>query len=153
MRSQRIGHDRAKKHLYIRASLIVGKESTCNAGDPGLISGSGRTAGEGIGYPLQFSWASPVAQLVKSVCNEGDLDSIPGLGRSPREGKGYHSSILAQRIPRTILYVVVCIRQSQPPNSSLPFLSSLVTISLFSISVTLFLFYKLVHLFHFLRFC
>ena len=44
----------------------VGKESTCNAGDPGLIPGSGRSAGEGIGYPLQDSWASLVAQLVKS---------------------------------------------------------------------------------------
>ena len=30
----------------------VGKESTCNAGDPGLVPGSGRSAGEGIGYPL-----------------------------------------------------------------------------------------------------
>ena len=36
----------------------VGKESTCNAGDPGLIPGLGRSAGEGIGYPLQYSWAS-----------------------------------------------------------------------------------------------
>ena len=44
----------------------VGKESTCNAGDPGLIPESGRSAGEGIGYPLQYSWASPVAQLVKN---------------------------------------------------------------------------------------
>ena len=44
----------------------VGKESTCNAGDPGSISGSGRSAGEGIGYPLQYSWASLVAQLVKN---------------------------------------------------------------------------------------
>ena len=70
--------------------ISVGKESVCNAGDPSLISRLGRSAGEGIGYPLQFSWASPVAQLVKSVCNEGDLGSIPGLGRSPREGKGYH---------------------------------------------------------------
>ena len=67
----------------------AGKQSACNAGDPCLIPGSGRAPGEGIGYPLQFSWASPVAQLVKSVCNEGDLDSIPGLGRSPGEGKGY----------------------------------------------------------------
>ena len=33
----------------------VGKESTCNAGDPGSIPGSGRSAGEGIGYPLQYS--------------------------------------------------------------------------------------------------
>ena len=44
----------------------VGKESTCNAGDLGLISGSGRSAGEGISYLLQYSWASLVAQLVKN---------------------------------------------------------------------------------------
>ena len=44
----------------------VGKESACNAGDPGLIPGSGRSAGEGIGYLLQYSWASLVAQLVKN---------------------------------------------------------------------------------------
>ena len=45
----------------------VGKESACNAGDPGSIPGSGRSAGEGIGYPLQYSWASLVAQLVKNL--------------------------------------------------------------------------------------
>ena len=44
----------------------VGKESTCNAGDPGLNPGSGRSAGERIGYPLQYSRASLVAQLVKN---------------------------------------------------------------------------------------
>ena len=44
----------------------TGKESTCNAGDPSSISGSGRSAGEGIGYPLQYSWASLVAKLVKN---------------------------------------------------------------------------------------
>ena len=44
----------------------VGKESTCNSGDPGLIPGSGRSAREGIGYPLQYSWASLAAQLVKN---------------------------------------------------------------------------------------
>ena len=44
----------------------VGKESTSNAGDPGLFPGSGRPPGEGIGYPLQHSWASLVAQLVKN---------------------------------------------------------------------------------------
>ena len=44
----------------------VGKESACNAGDPGSIPGSGRFAGEGIGYPLQYFWASLVAQLVKN---------------------------------------------------------------------------------------
>ena len=70
----------------------VGKESTCNVGDPGLIPRLGRSPGEGIGYPLQYSWASLVAQPVKNLpamwetCNVG---SIPGLGRSPGEGKGY----------------------------------------------------------------
>ena len=44
----------------------VGKESACNAGDPGLIPVSGRSPAEGIGYPLQYSWASPVAQLVEN---------------------------------------------------------------------------------------
>jgi len=42
----------------------VGKESTCNAGDPSSIPGSGRPAGEGIGYTLQYSWAFLMAQLV-----------------------------------------------------------------------------------------
>ena len=45
----------------------VGKESTCSAGDPGFIPGLGRSAGEGIGNPLQYSWASLVAQLVKNL--------------------------------------------------------------------------------------
>ena len=44
----------------------VGKESTCNAGDPSSIPGSGRSTGEGVGYPLQYSWASLVTQLVKN---------------------------------------------------------------------------------------
>ena len=43
----------------------VGKEFACNAGDPSSIPGLGRTPAEGIGYPLQYSWASLVAQLVK----------------------------------------------------------------------------------------
>ena len=67
----------------------VGKESACNAGDPSLIPGLGRSAGEEIGYPLQYSWTSLVAQLVKNPLAVGDLDSIPGLGRSPGEGNGY----------------------------------------------------------------
>ena len=45
----------------------VGKESTCNAEDPGLIPGLGRSPGEGKGYPLHYSWASLVAQLVKNL--------------------------------------------------------------------------------------
>ena len=68
----------------------VGKESACNEGNPGLIPGLRRSPGEGIGYALQYSWASLVAQLVKNpTCSARDLGSIPGLGRSPGEGKGY----------------------------------------------------------------
>ena len=47
-------------------SISVGKKSTCNAGDPSWILGSGRSAGEGIAYPLYYSCASLVAQLVKN---------------------------------------------------------------------------------------
>ena len=50
--------------------------------DPGSIPGSGRSAGEEIGYPLQYSSASLVAQLVKNcACNAEDLSLVPGLGR------------------------------------------------------------------------
>ena len=47
-------------------SSSVGKESACNAEDPGSIPGSGRSTEEGIGYPLQYSWASLVTYLVKN---------------------------------------------------------------------------------------
>ena len=49
----------------------VGKESACNAGDPGLIPGLGGSTGEGIGYPLQCSWVFLVAQLVKNLSGCG----------------------------------------------------------------------------------
>ena len=45
----------------------AGKESACDAGDPGSIPGLGRSPGEGISYPLQYSWASLVAQLVNNL--------------------------------------------------------------------------------------
>ena len=45
----------------------AGKESACNAGDTSLISGPGRSLRKGIGYPLQYSWASLVAQMVKNL--------------------------------------------------------------------------------------
>ena len=44
----------------------AGKESTCNVGDLGSIPGLGRSPGEGVGYPLQYSWASNMAQLIKN---------------------------------------------------------------------------------------
>ena len=74
----------------------VGKESAWNAGDPGLIPGSGRSSGEGIGYPLQYSWASLVAQLVKKspAMQETWVQSL--VWEDPLEkGKAAHSSILA----------------------------------------------------------
>ena len=82
----------------------VGKESPCNAGDPGSsIPGSGRSPREGIGYPLQYSWASLVAQLVKNLPAMWET-WVQSLGwEDPLEkGKATHSSILTQRIPWTI---------------------------------------------------
>ena len=77
----------------------VGKEFACNAGDPGSIPGSGRSAGEGIGYPFQYSWASLVAQLVKNPPTMWET-WVQSLGwEDPLEkGKATHSSILAWRI-------------------------------------------------------
>ena len=78
----------------------AGKESTCNAGDPGLIPGSGRSTGEGIAYPLQYSWASLVAQLVKnpSAMQETCVRSL-GWEDLLETGKATLSSILTWRIP------------------------------------------------------
>ena len=74
----------------------VGKESVCNAGDPSLIPGSGRSAEEGIGYPLQYSWASLVAQLVKNPpAIQGTWVRSLGWEDTWEKGKSTHSSILA----------------------------------------------------------
>ena len=68
----------------------VGKESTCNSGDSGSIPGSGRSTGEGIGYPLQYSLGFPGGSTCEECTHSvGDLGLIPGLGRPPRKGKGY----------------------------------------------------------------
>ena len=81
----------------------IGKESACNAGDPGSIPESGRSAGEGIGYPLQYSWASLVAQLVKNLptMQEAWVRSL-GWEDPLEKGKATHSSMLAWRIPWTV---------------------------------------------------
>ena len=80
----------------------VGKKSTCNAGDPGSIPGSGRSPGEGIGYPFQYSWASPVAQLVKNPPAMWETWVLSLSWEDPLEkGKATHFSILAWRIPWT----------------------------------------------------
>ena len=81
----------------------VGKESTCNAGDTSSVPGSGRSTGEGIGYPLQYSWASLVAQLVKNLPAMWETWVLSLGWEDPLEkGKGTHSSILAWRIPWTV---------------------------------------------------
>ena len=79
------------------------KEFASNARDLGSIPGSGRCAGEGIGYPLQYSWASLVAQLVKNGPEMWEI-WVQSLGwEDPLEkGKATHSSILAWRIPWTL---------------------------------------------------
>ena len=77
--------------------------SAWNVGDPGSIPGSGRSPGEGIGYPLQYSWASLVVQLVKNPLAmwETWVQSL-GWADPLEKGKATHSSILAWRIPRTV---------------------------------------------------
>ena len=93
-------------YMWAVPDSSVGKESACNAGDPGSIPGLGRSAGEGIGYPLQYSWASLVAQLVKNLPPMWET-WVQSLGwEDPlKKGKATHSSILAWRIPETILTI------------------------------------------------
>ena len=72
----------------------VGKESACNAGDPGSIPVWRRATREGIGFS-----GFPCGSAGKeSACNVGDLGLIPGLGRSLGKGKATHSSILAWNV-------------------------------------------------------
>ena len=80
----------------------VGIESACNPGDPGLIPGSRRPPGKGIDYPLQYSWASLVAQTVKNplAMQETWVRSL-GWEEPLEKGTATHSSILTWRIPWT----------------------------------------------------
>ena len=77
----------------------AGKDSTCNAGDPALIPGLGSSPREGIGYPLQYPWASLVAQMVKNLPAMWET-WVRSLGwEGPlEESMATHSSILAWRI-------------------------------------------------------
>ena len=76
----------------------AGKESACNAGDPGSIPGLRRSAREGIGYPLHYSWASLRAQQVKNVPAKQET-WVSSLGwEDPLEKRtATQSSILAWR--------------------------------------------------------
>ena len=72
-----------------------GKESACNAGDPGSIPGLGRSAGGGIGYPLQYPWASLVAQLVKNV---------PALQETWVRSLGWENPWRRERLPTPVFW-------------------------------------------------
>ena len=107
MGSYRVRHDwsdlAAAAAVYIYRAFSgssAGKKSACNAGDPGSILGSGRYPGEGIGYPLQYSCTSLVAQTIKNppAMRETWVWSL-GWDDPLEEGMATHSSILAWRIP------------------------------------------------------
>ena len=92
-------------HTVFCGIRSAGKESACNGRDPGSIPGWGRFPGEGIGYPLQYSQASLMAQLVKKKNPPPIWETwVWSLGwEDPLEkGTATHSSILAWRIPWTV---------------------------------------------------
>ena len=81
----------------------VGKEFTCNAGDPSQIPGQGRSPGEGIGYPFQYAWASLVAELVKNSPAMWETWIRSLSWEDPLEKEMVtHSSTVAWRIPWTV---------------------------------------------------
>ena len=88
-----------KSHKGFPGSSAL-KESICNEGDPGLIPGSGRPPGEGIGFLLQNSCASLVVQMVKNLPALWET-WVQSLGWEDllEEGMATHSSIIAWRIP------------------------------------------------------
>ena len=64
--------------------ISAGNESAGDAGDPGSITGLGRSPGAGIGYPLQYFWVSPMAQKVKKICLQcGRLGFDPWVEKIP----------------------------------------------------------------------
>ena len=111
LRLQNFGHlirrdNSLEKILMLgKASLIAQlvKNPPAMQETPGLIPGLGRSAGEGIGYPLQYSWASLVAQLVRNLLTMRETWVLSLGWEDPLEkGKATHSSVLAWRIPWTV---------------------------------------------------
>ena len=81
--------------LFTNIYSSVGKESACNAGDPGLIPGLVRSPGEGIGYPIQYSWASLVAHLVKNP---------PAVWETWVRSLGWEDPWRRERLPTPVLW-------------------------------------------------
>ena len=111
--------------LRILPGISVGKESACNVGDLDSIPGSGRSPEEGIGYPLQDSWASLGGSDGKeSACNVGDL----GWEDPLEKGMATHSSILAWGIPMdrgtwwATVHRITELDTAEHPSTALPFL-------------------------------
>ena len=86
-------------HVYTNnigfSGSSAGKESTCHARDPNLIPGSGRSAGEGIGYPLQYSWTSQVTQLVKN---------LPAVWETEAWSLGWEDPWRRERLPTPVFW-------------------------------------------------
>ena len=83
--------------------ISVDKESACKAGDLGSIPGSGRSTGDWIGYPLLYSWAFLMVQLVKNLPAMWETLVLSLVWEDPVEkGKATHSNIVTWRIPWTM---------------------------------------------------
>ena len=98
-----MGLQRVRHNLVTGHGFPVGKESSCTAGDSSLIPGSGRSTGEEMSNPLQYYWASLVAQLVKNppAMWETWVQSLVWED-TLEQGKATHSSILARKISYTV---------------------------------------------------
>ena len=83
------------RNASVIAQLVKKKKSACNAGDPGFIPELGRSSGEGIGYPLQYSWVSLMAQLVKN---------LPACGRPGFNPKVEKISWRRERLPTPVFW-------------------------------------------------
>ena len=98
-----MGLQRVRHNLVTGHGFPVGKESSCTEGDSSLIPGSGRSTGEEISNPLQYYWASLVAQLVKNppAMWETWVQSLVWED-TLEQGKATQSSFLAWKIPYTV---------------------------------------------------
>ena len=101
----KLGENNNETHMYYlqyTQQFSADKESASNEGDPSSIPGSGRSPREGIGYPLPYSWAFLVAQMVKNppAMQETWVQYL-GWEDPLEEGMTTHSSILAWSIPWT----------------------------------------------------
>ena len=89
----RVDYHPSFQEIWDFPNSSVGKESACNAGNPNLIPGLGRSPGKGIGYPLQYSWASLLTQLVKNPPAMWETWLQSWIGKIPWRRKRLHTPI------------------------------------------------------------